>query len=142
MELVVNRFVKSELSSIGRLSVDGQPQCFTLEDKDRGLKSTDDLSLIKKLKVFSKTAIPTGRYQVVINFSNRFKTYLPLLLEVPGYAGVRIHPGNTAENTEGCILPGESHSKDFVSTSRKAFTSLMAKMKAAEKKEKIYITIN
>jgi len=142
MDILVNRFNKSEVSSIGKLSVDGLPLCYTLEDKDRGLKKSDDVSLIQKLKVFSKTAIPTGKYELVLTFSNRFKKYLPLLLNVPGYEGVRIHSGNTAEHTEGCILPGESHSKDFVSNSVKAFNSLMAKIKAVEKKEKIYITIN
>jgi hypothetical protein len=141
MEILVNRFNKGEVSSIGRLFVNGQPLCYTLEDKDRGIKKSDDLSTIKKVKVFSKTAIPTGTYEVVLTYSNRFKKYLPLLLNVPGYAGVRIHAGNTADHTEGCILPGQTYSKNFVGSSVKAFNSLMAKIKAVEKKEKIYITI-
>ena len=142
MELLVNRFNKSEVSSIGRLLVDSLPLCYSMEDKDRGLTQSADLSLIKKLKVYSATAIPTGRYEIAITYSNRFKKYLPLLLNVPGFEGVRIHPGNTAEHTEGCILPGETYSKDFVGNSVKAFNTLFTKMKAVEKKEKIFITIN
>lgn len=141
MEVLVNRFIKSDVSSIGKLSEDGLPLCYTLEDKDRGLKSTDDITLITKLKAYAVTAIPTGRYEVAITYSNRFKKYLPLLLNVPGFAGIRIHPGNSAVDTEGCILPGTTYSKDWVSDSRTAFNLLFAKMKAVEKKEKIYITI-
>lgn len=141
MELLVNRFSKGDKSSIGRLSINGLPFCFCLEDKDRGLNSAMDLSTIKKLKEYGQTAIPTGRYEVIINYSNTFKQYLPLLLNVPGYAGVRIHSGNTPAHTLGCILPGESHSKDFVANSRKAFRRLMVELRKAEKKEKIYITI-
>jgi len=99
------------------------------------------LDEIKAGKVHGKTAIPSGTYQVAITFSNRFKKYLPLLINVPGFEGIRIHPGNTAADTEGCLLPGEFRNHNQVTNSKKAFTKLFEKLKAVEKKEKITITI-
>ena len=99
------------------------------------------LDCIKQIKVHGKTAIPTGRYKVIISYSNRFKKYLPEIVGVPGFLGIRIHSGNSAADTEGCPLVGTTKGIDFIGNSRKAFTPLMAKLKAAEKKEKIYITI-
>lgn len=142
MELSVARFQKTDKSSIGRLGLNGQPFCYSLEDKDRGLSKEQDLSLILKTKQYGTTAIPKGRYEVIINFSNRFQKYLPLLLNVPGFEGIRIHPGNVAANTLGCILPGEGYNTDFVGSSVKAFNRLFAELKKAEKKEKIFITIS
>ncbi|MBD3748941.1 MAG: hypothetical protein IE931_05550 [Sphingobacteriales bacterium] len=141
MELKLLRFQKSDISTIGKLLINGVFECYTLEDKDRGLQKSSDLSLIQKLKVYGKTAIPTGRYEVVISYSNRFKKSLPLLLNVPGYAGIRIHPGNDAEDTEGCLLVGQAYSKDFVANSRLAFQPLLEKIEQALKTEKVYITI-
>ena len=96
------------------------------------------------VKIHGQTAIPPGTYTVVNTFSPRFQKYLPLLLNVPGYAGVRIHPGNYARDTEGCLLPGTGLLADGsgVSSSVVAFTRLFAKIKAVEKKEKIILTIS
>lgn len=141
MELKLIRNSRTEKSTIGQLYINGVKECLILEDKDRGLKKSMPIAEIKKLKVDAKTAIPAGRYEVAITYSNRFKKYLPLLIGVPGYEGVRIHPGNKAEDTEGCLLPGTSQSLDFVSNSRVAFDALFHKMKAVEKKEKIFIEI-
>lgn len=132
MELIVTRKWKTEKSSIGELLINGAFECYTLEDRERGTKEK---------KVFGSTAIPLGRYEIAITFSNNFQTYLPLLLKVPGYEGVRIHPGNTDADTLGCILVGCGKGKDLISESRKAFNSLFKKMKAVSKKEKIFITI-
>lgn len=142
MELKVERKVKTEISTIGRLSVDGVTQCYTLEDVDRGLKQAQPLSEITEHKVFGKTAIPTGRYEVILNYSDRFKKAMPLLLNVPGYAGVRIHAGNKSEDTEGCILLGSSQGADWISESRAAVDAFMQKMTAVHESEKIFITIN
>jgi hypothetical protein len=129
MELRVKRSDFSEESTIGELSVNGQFACYTLEDK------------VRLAKIAGKTAIPAGRYEVVINFSQRFQRQLPLLINVPNFEGIRIHPGNTAANTEGCILVGETKSADFVGQSRAAFDKLFEKLKVASESEKIFLEI-
>jgi hypothetical protein len=96
--------------------------------------------VIKTKKVFAQTAIPAGRYEVIINFSNRFQQYMPLLLNVPGFEGVRIHPGNVPTNTEGCLLLGQTEGDDFIGNSRMAYRSFLPKLRAVEKSEKIFIT--
>jgi 4-hydroxy-3-methylbut-2-en-1-yl diphosphate synthase IspG/GcpE len=141
MELLLKRTTFTEESTIGELYVDGKFECYILEDKDRGLKSSMSLKEIQEKKVYAKTAIPTGKYLVANTHSPRFEKYLPLLLNVPGYAGIRIHPGNYAKDTEGCLLPGVTKGKDFVGSSRIAFNNLFKKIRAAEKKEKINLTI-
>ncbi len=129
MELVLKRLIKTEKSTIGELSINGSFECYTLEDAER-------IS-----KVYGRTAIPKGQYEVIINYSNRFKQYMPLLLNVPDYEGVRIHSGNTANDTLGCILVGQKKGVDVIGASRLAYKALFNKMKAVEKKEKIFITI-
>jgi hypothetical protein len=142
MELTLNRKVKSETTTLGQLLVNGHFTCYTLEDKDRDLVQTMKPADIAKIKVFAKTAIPAGRYQVVITYSNRFKKDLPLLLNVPGYEGVRIHSGNKPEDTEGCILVGNTQSTNWVGESRPAMLSLMAMLvQSYASKEQIFITI-
>lgn len=126
MELLLKRTEKTKNSTIGQLFVDGVFECFTLEDVER------------EVKIKNITAIPKGKYKVVITPSNRFKRNLPLLLYVPNYEGVRIHSGNVSADTEGCILVGETKRTDFVGNSRKAFDKLFAKLKTAEE---INITI-
>jgi hypothetical protein len=127
MKLHLKRLHKTEFSTIGELTVDGLFQCYTLEDKER------------EIKIKSETAIPKGTYKVVITLSARFKTLLPLIVDVPGFEGIRIHPGNTNHDTEGCILVGKTRGADFVGKSRKAFAALLAKMKLAKE---ITITIS
>lgn len=141
MNLLIKAKTKTDNSTISELLIDGENECLILEDADRGL--TDEMldTDILKLKTFGKTAIPAGRYQVVITYSSRFKKYLPLLLNVPGFSGIRIHPGNSPADTEGCLLPGNYAAADFVTQSRSAFNKLFAKLQAAERREKIYINI-
>lgn len=140
MEITVNRKVKTKVSTISDVLIDGEFYCYGLEDTDRGLSNDMPIEEIKEKKVFAQTAIPTGRYEVIISFSNRFQQYMPLLLNVPGFEGVRIHPGNTAANTEGCLLLGQTMGADFVGNSRLAYRSFMPKLRAIEKTEKIFIT--
>lgn len=131
MKIEVVRNQLSANSTIGDLYVNGVWECFTLEDVVRGGP-----------KVYGKTAIPAGTYEVQITFSNRFKRDLPLLLNVPGFEGIRIHPGNTAENTEGCILVGKAKAIDLVTNSRDAFNKLYARIIGAwSRKEPISITV-
>lgn len=120
MKLTLIRDTFTSHSTTGRLLVDGSHEGFILEDIVR-----------TGPKVHGQTAIPFGTYQVIINKSARFKRLLPLLVNVPGFAGIRIHPGNIAANTEGCLLPGTTRGKDFVSNSRVAFEKLFTKIKAA-----------
>jgi hypothetical protein len=142
MELLLVRCTKTESSTIGALQVDGEYQCFTLEDKDRGLTQGMGENMIKSVKVAGKTAIPTGRYRVVLSWSNRFQKYMPELLNVPGFAGIRIHSGNTAVDTEGCILVGEVKGDDVIYRSRLAYMKLLHILQDAEKNQSVFITIN
>ena len=139
MEILLQRSFRNKNNTIGLLSIDGKFECFTCEDKDRGLKQTDSIETIQKVKVPGQTVIPEGRYKVVITFSNRFQKDLPLLVDVPGYSGVRIHPGNTAKDTDGCLLPGTDHNDEGVINSRAAFLSLFDKIKASP--NPVFITI-
>lgn len=100
----------------GKLYLDGVYFCDTIEDEERAKKIQD------------KTAIPKGKYSVIINMSNRFKKLMPLLLNVPNYTGVRIHSGNTSEDTEGCILVGKKLKDGFITKSRDTFKLLMKKL--------------
>ena len=141
MELTLNRKSYSKRSTIGLLAINGALFCATLEDVCRDKNRDGDLADTDETKVHGQTAIPAGKYQVVITYSNRFKKYMPLLLNVPGFAGIRIHSGNKPEDTEGCILVGRNPSKDWISESRITYDNLMKKLQDAEKTEKIYITI-
>lgn len=129
MELTLKRLTRTEKSTIGELHINGAFECYTLEDAERASK------------VYGRTAIPKGRYEVMINYSNRFKQYMPLLLNVPNYEGVRIHSGNTDADTLGCVLVGQAKGVDVIGASRAAYKALFAKLKQVEKKEKIFITI-
>jgi hypothetical protein len=116
--------------TIGSLKVDGDWEAWTLEDP------------VREPKIYGETAIPAGRYGVEITHSPRFKRELPLLLNVDGFAGVRIHPGNTTRDTEGCILVGSDRYAKSIGRSRLAFDGLFAKLRAAKARgEKIELTI-
>jgi hypothetical protein len=112
--------------TIGTLTINGVYECFTLEDVVR-----EDGRPVNAWKIPGKTAIPTGTYDVIVTPSARFKRDLPIVLGVPGFDGVRIHPGNTDEDTEGCILVGLAKGPDYVSESRRALDQLFAKIKTA-----------
>jgi hypothetical protein len=146
MEIIVTRRWQGANSTLSTVMVDGKVQQFILEDTDRELTQATTLVDIKKTKIYGKTAIPSGRYQVVVTHSNRFKRLLPILLKVPGFTGIRIHPGNRHVNTEGCLLPGKTWWKedsDFVvGSSRTASDSLQAKISDALKRgEQVWCTI-
>lgn len=125
MKLILHRQIFSDKSSVGTLYVNGLKECHTLEDKDRRLEEGGE-------KVYGETAIPRNTYKVVITYSNRFKQPMPLLVDVPGFEGIRIHPGNTDQNTEGCILVGVGVGQDRLYNSRQAYERLFNKLEAAE----------
>lgn len=142
MEIQVNRIARKDGYTIGRMSLNGEYFCDTLEDTDRGLNSTMSSDEILSKKRKGITAIPTGKYDVILSFSPRFKRVLPLLLSVKGYEGVRVHAGNTAEDTEGCLLVGENKVKGQVINSRATLEKLMSLLLECEKlKEKMSIII-
>lgn len=143
MKLSLSRIKISPGYTIGTLSIDGVELCDTLEDTDRGLKSWDTVQKIQRNKVLGNTAIPYGSYEVIINWSNKFKQYMPLLLNVPGFSGVRIHTGNTPADTNGCILVGKHVEKKdgVIIYSRDAYSDLFEKLQNASKNEKIILVI-
>lgn len=143
MLITIDRAWKKSDYTISRLYVNGELfGCNTLEDTDRGLKQDMTLEEIRKKKVYGQTAIPSGRYECVYTYSNRFKKMLPLLKGVPGFDGIRIHSGNSAKDTEGCILVGKNDKKGWVSNSRFWTDKLIQTMKTAwDKKEKVMIII-
>jgi hypothetical protein len=142
MKLTLIREAPDEKSTSGQLFINGNYFCDTLEDLDRGLKNDMPLAQIQLIKVPKMTAIPTGTYMVAYTFSNRFQKYLPLLIAVPGFDGIRIHRGNTDEDTEGCILLGIRTAEDFIAHSKDEFDSFMVTFKAAiDRNEDITIDI-
>jgi hypothetical protein len=141
VQLTLPRRPSAKGATVSPLFLDGQHECYICEDVVRPASQ----------KIFGKTAIPAGTYQVIINRSERFSkqarhdVFLPLLLHVPGYEGVRIHPGNGPADTEGCLLPGTAIGPDGASVaySQAAFRALFGKMQAAlERGETIKITIS
>lgn len=129
MELKLTRKTLTDKSTIGELWIGDKFVCYTLEDR------------IREVKVMHETAIPAGRYEVILSFSNRFKKIMPLLLNVPGFEGIRIHSGNTSADSSGCILLGKSYAKDFVSNSRDAYAAFMNKVSPFFLTDKVFITI-
>jgi len=153
MNIKVIRKWKKNGYTIGIMYINGRQFCNTLEDVDRGLKQTDSLESIKKKKVYGETAIPTGTYEIRMDivsnkyanvswYKNLCKGKMPRLMNVPGFEGILIHPGNTALDTYGCLLVGKNTSVGKVTQSRDIFKQLYTQMKAAyDKKEKITIQI-
>lgn len=135
MELTLNRIFLGSSATIGELLINDKHLCDTLEDRVRP----------EGEKVYGKTAIPKGKYEVELTYSPRFKKILPEILNVPNFSGIRIHSLNKAEESEGCIGVGEWNGKDtnWISNSRKTFDKLFKLLETANKnKEKITITIN
>ncbi len=123
MILTLHRDTRIGTATLGKLSVDGVYQCETLEDVVRP----------PGVKIYGHTAIPAGEYGVLVTMSPRFQRLLPLLLDVPGFSGVRIHPGNTDADTEGCILVGRGRERNIVTDSRAAFGPLLNAIEGARR---------
>ena len=143
------RVFRKPTYTIGKLYIDDKFFCDTLEDVDRGINQNMDLKAIEAIKVKHSTAIPTGTYTVNMSkvsprFSNRpwsikYKGIVPWIENVPGYDGVLIHPGNTEEDTSGCLLVGENKLIGRVINSVPTWEKLMQIL--TNSKEKIVLTI-
>ena len=134
MELSLQRIVKDKAYTLGKLRIDGEEFCHTLEPRWREPEA-------KKVK--GRTAIPEGRYPVVITRSPKFKQWLPLLLHVPKFEGIRIHAGNTVEDTAGCILVGECQEPGILTDSCLWVEKLKQRIVEAKARgEGVWISIN
>lgn len=135
MNLVLTREPSLDGATIGQLTIGGQigRLCWTLEDQVRPLEEP---------KVAGETAIPIGRYRVAINWSQRFKRRMPILYEVPGFEGIRIHWGNTQADTEGCILVGQDREKQAIYKSKAAFDALYDRLETTLlAAEEVWVTV-
>lgn len=149
MEIRLKRIARKPGYTIGRLYIDGKYFCDTIEDEDRGLSQDKPLETNIARKKAGVTAIPTGTYQVTLSVkSPRFSVkkqyafcdgYLPRLLEVPAFEGVLIHIGNTAKDSEGCILVGENKAIGKVVNSTATFRKLYDRLKASHSAIRITI---
>jgi hypothetical protein len=123
MKITVKRIHIERDYTVGEISIDNARMGFTLEDAVREKPGQP----VDRWKIPGKTAIPAGEYAIQISESARFKRYLPLLINVPGFTGVRIHPGNSSGDTEGCILVGTTWGGgDWITGSRPAFAGIFA----------------
>lgn len=147
MELILTRIAKRKAYTIGRLSIREQVAdeylpgyadnylCDTLEPTWRDYRNG-------AYKMRGKSAIPEGRYAVVISWSPKMRQWLPILLGVPMFEGIRIHAGNTAKDTEGCILVGENTEVGKVLNSRHWLYEVKQKIvEAKERGEPVWITV-
>lgn len=139
MRLTLLRRWNKENYCIGDLYIDGIWFANVLEDTDRGLDDDMEESEILKKKVKGQTAIPTGTYPVKITYSPKYKKNMPLIENVKGYSGIRIHSGNTHKDTEGCLLTGKNKEVGKVLESRKTYNALFKIL--SETKEHIIIDI-
>ena len=150
MELLLNRVYKGNKYTIGKLYIDGNYICDTLEDIDRNISSDMPLDEIKKIKVQDETAIPTGTYKMTLDVvSPTFSKYsfymetcdgkLPRLLNVPGFEGILMHVGTNEKNTSGCILVGKNTVVGQLTQGKECFKEIYNKL--LQDKDNLEITI-
>lgn len=155
MEIILHRSFLGKDYSVGHIYIGGSVFCDTIEDVDRDIDQATSLAVIRQKKVYGKTAIPTGRYKVELSPSPKyqkkaltdsyFRQYanaMPHLLNVPGFTGILIHPGATANDTEGCVIVGRNLVKGKILQSRDTFSRLYSMLSETKRRgEDIYITI-
>ena len=140
MELLLKRHTFKPTYTIGKLFVNSKYFCDVIEDTVRDLNMDGDLDDSGEGKIYGKTAIPYGRYEVKLTMSNRFNKVLPILIGVKGFEGIRIHSGNTEQDSLGCLIVGENKEVGKVLNSRVTMDKLMKEFEY-HKMEKHYITI-
>ncbi len=126
---------------LGELLLPDGTKFYTLEDTDRNIEETDSNIEISKVKVSKKTAIPYGTYRVILSYSIKLKRYLPLLLDVPKFRGIRIHKGSSPEYSSGCLLVGKRRIGNKLSKIVEAEQELISILDSINKTHAIYITI-
>lgn len=150
MEIKVDRKWKKEKYTIGRLYINGEFICNTIEDTDRGLTQSMSEEEIKSKKIYGKTAIPSGRYKILMNvvspkfsqkefYMNVCKGKVPRLEGIKGFSGVLIHSAATADNVEGCIGVGFNTETGRLTSIKEAFEKVYSRLSSS--KEDIWITI-
>lgn len=115
--------------TIGDLKIHGRHVCWVLEDPVREVVGEP----VEAWKIKGQTAIPVGRYKIESTFSNRFQMTTPQLMDVPGFEGIRIHPGNTVADTEGCLLPGRQRLTRMVGESQLAYREILKWLDAIDR---------
>lgn len=132
MKLDLVRIANRPAYCIGKLYIDGEYFCDVIEDTDRGLDNSMSVEEILKKKIKGETAIPTGLYKIEITYSPKYKRMMPLLIGVKGYSGIRIHSGNTAKDSEGCLIVGKNTKVGMVTESRNTYQKLFARLQNAK----------
>ena len=124
MKLTIQRYLFTEDYTMGLLFIDGVYFCDTIEDKYRGQE-------LSKIKVVDETCIPYGVYSAKLTYSPKYQKIMPQILDVPYFTGVRIHAGNTAKDSSGCIIVGIKSENGKVLSSRKMYNALMKRLETA-----------
>ena len=141
-ELLLQRRYFKDTYTIGKLSVEDVPFCDVLEDVTRDLNHDGDLNDEGEAKVYGQTAIPFGRYRVIVSYSPKFNRRLPLLLDVPHFEGIRMHGGVHSGHTEGCLILGENKANGKVINSKYYVDLLTSWIEMWQKKgDETWITI-
>lgn len=152
MNLMVERAWPKDTYTVGKFYVDGVRFGESMEDKDRGLLQSMELSTIQKKKVYGVTAIPKGTYEIKMTWSGKFHKkawakptngFVPEIMDVPGYSGIRIHPLNCAKDSLGCIGVGKNDKKGWISNSTAYYRNLVDNyiVPALDRGERVFITI-
>ena len=139
MILTLRRIAKRPTYTIGKLYINGDWFCDTIEDTDRSLYDYMDETTIKAQKLYCETAIPYGLYKIVLTMSPKYKRIMPRLLNVKAFDGILIHSGNTEKDSCGCIIVGKNKERGKVLESRATFNKLMKLFE--QEKGAIYIEI-
>ena len=128
MRLTLKRIANRKDYCIGKLYINGKYFCDTLEDRDRGLDDSMSEDEIRQIKIKGETAIPTGIYTVLLTYSPKYKKIMPLINNVKGYSGIRIHSGNSSKDTEGCLLVGKNTVVGRLTDSRNTYNALFKRL--------------
>ncbi len=140
MEIECKRIWPNDQCTTGTVEIDGRSFCFLLEDVVRQQEGVP----VEMWKIPGKTAIPRGRYKTVLDFSNRFQKITAHLLNVPGFTGIRIHGGNHASDTSGCLLFGAKRYDDYtVGESAEVIQELISEIEqAVANNEEVWTTVS